>query len=281
MTRISFVNGNFIDHDKAFVHIEDRGFQFADGAYEVILYSNNKLIDDKPHINRLFRSLGEINIKHQLSYEYIIKNIVDLFNKNNLSDGFVYMQVTRGATNRVPFCPKELDVTVIMTVSQTKTYTHEEFINGLSLVTMDDIRWHRCDIKTTGLLASTLCNQKAKDLGFDDALFVRNQVITEATYSNFFVIDNDNNLVTKPSDNNILEGITRNRIIAIAKENKFNVIEKNFDLSFALSAQEAFLTSSTLGIRPVSKINNFAIGRENSRNISLKLSSLYKEFCKN
>lgn len=278
MTRISFLNGQFIDHDKAFIHIEDRGFQFADGVYEVILFRGNKLIDAVPHLDRLFRSLNEINIKHNFSQDEIIKNTLELFKRNNLSDGFVYMQYTRGATNRTPNCPQGLIPTVVMTVCPAKIFTREDFEKGLSLMSHEDIRWQRCDIKTVGLLASTLINQKAKDLGFDDALFVRSGVVTEGTYSNFFIVDADDNLITKSADNHILQGITRNRIIDLAKKNNIKVVEKNFGLDEVFKAKEAFLLSSTLAVRPVVKLDNKAIGNGKAGKISAKLNVLYQEF---
>lgn len=279
MTRISFLNGQFIDHDKAFVHIEDRGFQFADSVYEVILFHKEKLIDAKPHLDRLFRSLDKVNIKHNFSQDKIIADVIELFKKNNLETGFVYMQITRGSTNRVPYCPKDLNPTFVMTVAQSKNYTKEDFEKGLSLMSHDDIRWQRCDIKTVALLASSLTNQKAKDLGFDDALFVREKIVGEATYSNFFIVDEKNNLITKSVDNAILEGITRNRIIDLAKKNNINVIEKNFGLDEVFKASEAFLTSSTLGVRPVVMIDKKSIKNGKVGNITKKLSDLYKEFC--
>jgi len=278
MTRISFLNGQFIDHDKAFIHIEDRGFQFADGVYEVILFRNNKLIDAKPHLDRLFRSLSEVNINHKFLQDEIEKIALELFKKNNLDDGFVYMQITRGATNRVPSCPQGLEPTFVMTVASAKNYTEEDFEKGLSLMSADDIRWHRVDIKTVGLLASTLTNQKAKDLGFDDALLLRNGIVSEATYSNFFIVDKDSNLVTKKADNFILKGITRDRIIDLAKKNGINVVEKDFGLDEVFKAREAFLSSSTLAIRPVVKLDGKEIGDGKAGKVSKKLSKLYKNF---
>ncbi len=244
----------------------------------MILYRGGKLIDAKPHIDRLFRSLGEVNIKHNFSQDEIIKNAIELFSRNKLEDGFVYMQITRGAVNRTPNCPQGLTPTVIMTVSAAKNFTQEDFEKGLSMMSHEDIRWQRCDIKTVGLLASTLVNQKAKDMGFDDALFVRGDFITEGTYSNFFIVDKSGNLVTKPADNHILQGITRNRIIDLARKNNIEVIEKNFGIGDVFSAAEAFLSSSTLAIRPVVKLDNKVIGDGKAGKISTKLSGLYKEF---
>ncbi len=282
MTRISYLNGKFLPHEQCFVHIEDRGFQFADGAYEVTLFENGKLIDGEFHAKRLMRSLNELNINHSFSVEKILEIQLELFKKNNYQGkATCYIQITRGAFNRVPYCPKNLESTICATVSPRKTVSEDEFKNGFRIMTHDDIRWHRCDIKTVNLLASTLVNQKAKDSGFDDAIFVRNNVVTEATYANVFMVDNNDNLITHPADNNILTGITRNRLIMIAKENNLNVIEKTFGIDEALKAKEVFLTSSSLLIRPVKSINNLLInyidGGDNFK-IAKLLTNRYNEF---
>ena len=282
MSRISYLNGEFLPHEKCFVHIEDRGFQFADGAYEVTLFENGKLIDGDFHLKRLMRSLKELNIYHQFTIENLTKIQLELFAKNNFTtSAFCYLQITRGVANRIPWCPKDLKNTIIATVSPKKIISPEEFTNGYSAMTHDDIRWHRCDIKTVNLLASTLVNQKAKDAGFDDAIFVRDNIVTEATYANVFIVDAKKNLITHPASNHILQGITRNRLIKLAQENNISVIEKTFGIDEMMSACEVFLTSSTLIIRPVFQINGQEIlGRKTSSNPSFAkiLSDSYKKF---
>lgn len=282
MTRISYLNGKFLPHEQCFVHIEDRGFQFADGAYEVTLFENGKLIDGELHAKRLFRSLSELNINHDFTLEKILEIQLQLFAKNNYQGkATCYIQITRGVNNRVPYCPKNLESTICATVSSRKTVSADELKNGFKIMTHDDIRWHRCDIKTVNLLASTLVNQKAKDSGFDDAIFVRNNHITEATYANVFMVDNNDNLITHPVNNNILAGITRERLIKIAKENNLNVVEKVFTVDEALKAKEVFLTSSSLLLRPVKSINNNLInyidGGDNFA-IAKLLTKKYNEF---
>ena len=277
-TRISFLNGQFVEHDKAFVHIEDRGFQFADGVYEVILFQQGRLIDGVPHMQRLFRSLTEVKIKHNFSQEQILKIATDLLAKNNLNDASIYMQITRGASNRVPWCPQGLEPTLVMTVSPAKKVSPEEFEAGLNMMTHEDIRWQRCDIKTVGLLASTLINQKAKDLGFSDAIFVRNGVVTEGTFSNLFFVDQAGSLVTKGVDNFILRGITRDRILDLAQKSGIKVIEKSFSVDELLQAKEIFMSSSTLMIRPVTKLDGKVIGSGKAGEVATKLSQLYKDF---
>jgi D-alanine transaminase len=278
MSRISYLNGEFLPHENCLVHIEDRGFQFADGAYEVTLFKNGKLIDGEAHLNRLFRSLGEMNIEHNLSKEILTEMQIKLFALNKMNEGICYIQVTRGSTNRVPTCPKGLKPTVSATVALGKKLTPEEFEKGVSVMTHDDIRWKRCDIKTVGLLASTLINQKAKDSGFDDVIFVRDEVVTEGSFANAFIVDASETLITKAADNLILCGITRNRLIEFAKEAGIKVEERNFGVAELISAKEVFLTSSSLILRPVTKVDGKIIGEGKAGKIAHLLSDAYKKF---
>jgi len=278
MSRISYLNGQFLPHENCLVHIEDRGFQFADGIYEVTLFKNGLLIDGDPHIERLFRSLREMKIEHNFTKEYITKLQLDLFAKNNMNEGTCYIQITRGATNRVPWMPKNLTPTISATVSLGKKMTEEEFEKGVSIMTHEDIRWKRCDIKSVALFASSFTNQKAKDLGFDDAIFVRDGVVTEGTFANAFIVDSNDNLITKAPDNLILQGITRNRMIDIAKAKGIKVIERDFSIEEMLAAKEVFLTSSSLILRAATKIDGKIIGEGKAGKISKLLSQSYKDF---
>lgn len=283
MTRISFLNDEFLPHEKCFIHIEDRGFQFADGAYEVTLFCKNKLIDGEAHAKRMLRSLAELKIEHSFNESYLIKIQHELFKLNKMDDGFCYMQITRGVANRQPSCPKGLKPTISATVSKRPIITYEEFIKGFKAMTISDFRWQRCDIKTVNLLASTLTNQKAKDLGFDDAIFVRDSVVTEASYANVFIVNKNDELITHPANNNILCGITRNRLINIAKNHKIKVIEKQFFINDLYEAKEVFLTSSTLLIRPLAIIDKKIITNNDSLKFPMAsfLLKKYQEFINN
>jgi D-alanine transaminase len=278
MSRISFLNGQFLPHENCLVHIEDRGFQFADGVYEVTLFKNGRLIDGEAHIERLFRSLREMKIEHNFTKEYLTQLQLDLFAKNNMSEGTCYIQITRGMANRVPWMPKNLTPTISATVSLGKKMTEEEFEKGVSIMTHEDIRWKRCDIKSVALFASSFINQKAKDSGFDDAIFVRDGVVSEGTFANAFIVDANDTLITKAPDNLILCGITRNRMIAIAKEKGIKAEERNFSVAEMLKAKEVFLTSSSLILRPATKIDGQQIGDGKAGKISRILSDEYKKF---
>jgi D-alanine transaminase len=280
MSKISFLNGDFLPHEKCVVGIEDRGFQFADGAYEVTLFENNKLIDGDNHLIRMMRSLKELNIVHDFTINYLKEVQIELFKKNNITSNYtIYLQITRGNHTRIPSCPKNLKPTICATIAPRKIFSDLEFFSGIKAMTHDDIRWQRCDIKTVNLLASTLINQTAKDNGFDDAIYVRNNIITEATYANIFIVDSKNNLITPPADNHILCGITRNRLIEIAKRINLNVIEKKFTIDELLLSQEAFLTSSSLIIRPINQIDSKIIkNKYDESSIAFKLKTEYLKF---
>ncbi|OFW79772.1 MAG: hypothetical protein A2887_01575 [Alphaproteobacteria bacterium RIFCSPLOWO2_01_FULL_40_26] len=282
MNRISYLNGKFLPHEKCLIHIEDRGFQFADGVYEVVLFENGKLIDGDAHLERFFRSLRELKIGHDFSADELKKIQLELFSRNKMAGGTCYMQITRGKTNRIPYCPKDLKPTICATVSPRKKVSAEEFERGFLAMTHDDIRWQRCDIKTVNLLASTLMNQKAKDSGFDDVIFVRNGVITEASYANVFIVDANDVLITKPADNLILCGITRNRLLKLAQENGLKTAEKNFGIAEMMKAKEVFLTSSSLIIRPIAEIDGRKISKKipngKNRQIARLLNDAYSVF---
>lgn len=279
--RISYLNGEFLPHEKCLVHIEDRGFQFADGVYEVTLFENGKLIDCDAHLERFYRSLRELKIEHNFKKEELKKIQLDLFERNKMSDGTCYMQITRGNHARIPWVPKGLTPTIIATVSPRKKVSDAEFERGFSVMTHEDIRWLRCDIKTVNLLASTLINQKAKDSGADDAVFVRDGIVTEASFANAFIVDANDTLITKDADNQILCGITRNRLIEIAKEKGIKVEERKFSLDEMMKAKEVFLTSSSLILRPVVKIDGKQISDGKTGKIARILSAAYNEFIKN
>lgn len=265
-------------HEKCMVHIEDRGFQFADGAYEVTLFENGKLIDGDLHIERFFRSLREMKIEHNFSAEFLRNLQLELFAKNNLQAGTCYMQITRGFANRVPYLPKNTQATISATVQAAKKVSAQEFALGFSYMTHDDIRWQRCDIKSVGLFAASMINQEAKNRGFDDAIFVRNNFVTEGSFANLFMVKNQV-LITHPADNFILCGITRNRFIAIAKEQGIKVEERKFSVDELLDANEVFLTSSSLILRPAREINGKLIGESGGkdRQMATKLYELYLE----
>jgi len=277
--KIVFLNDEFLAYDKAFIHIEDRGFQLADGVYEVILYQNNKLVDFDEHIERLFRSAKEINLKINKSKIEFKEIFLKLFAENNLDSGYIYLQVTRGKHPRIQTQPKDYNPTINAIANPLKIIDQKDLENGFKAITHDDIRWKRCNIKSIALLPSTLLKEKAENENAIEAILTRDGFVTEGSFCNVFIVNDKKQLITRPADNYILEGITRNRVIDLAKKNNIEVIEKKFTKEELLKAKEVFLTSSTLKIRPISKIDDNVISNGKAGEIAQKLIELYNNYC--
>ncbi len=276
--RISYLNAEFLPHEKCLVHIEDRGFQFGDGAYEVTLFENGKFIDGDAHIERLFRSLRELKIEHNFSKDDLFKIMFELFAQNKMSAGTCYLNITRGVHARVPYVPKDIKPTINATVSLRKSVSKEEFAKGFTVLTHEDIRWSRCDIKSVNLLASTMVKQKSSEMGAIDAILIRDDFITEATFSNVFIVDNDDNIITKDADNFILQGITRKRILDLAGIYSIKTIERKFSYQELISAKEIFLTGTVTLIRPVLMVDGKIIGDGRVGEITKKIAGYYLDF---
>ncbi|MFT6332000.1 MAG: D-alanine transaminase [Lentimonas sp.] len=276
--KISFLNGEFLPHQNCLIHIEDRGFQFSDGIYEVILFKNGRLIDQDWHLDRLFYSLGELNIKVKFDRKWFSGMILELFEKNNLAEGSVYLQITRGSTARQQHFPEGLSPTISATVSPLRNNNLNE---SLSVISHQDIRWQRCDIKSISLLASSMLRQKAVDAKADDVIMVRDEYVSEASFANVFIVDGNDTLVTRNLDNFVLGGITRKRIIQLAKEIGIKVEERKFSLEDMLVAKEVFLSSTTLLLRSVAKIDGKTIRDGEIGEITKKLQKSYQNFISN
>jgi D-alanine transaminase len=290
--RISFLNGKFIDHQKAFVHIEDRGFQFGDGVYEVILFNNGKIIDLKWHLDRLYRSLKEVKIDFFVLETEIPRIILQLFEKNKLKSGYAYLQVTRGQAARNQGFPNDITPTFIASVCSLEQPSEQilqkvindnnefnpNFAANYNVITHPDLRWLRCDIKSVNLLASTMIKQKSSEMGAIDAILIRDDFITEATFSNVFIVDGNNSIITKDADNFILQGITRDRILNLASQYNIKTVERKFSYQELISAKEIFLTGTVTLIRPVLMVDNKIIGDGRVGEITKKIASYYLDF---
>jgi len=258
MSKIAYINGRYLVENQAMVHITDRGYQFSDAAYEVILFIDKIAIDIDLHLDRLERTLSELHIKNPYSRRALMLNIKTLCEKNSVSTGMVYIQVSRGVAPRNHAIPeKEIMPTFVMTV---KPLNKQKLMNdnhkALRLTLMPDNRWGRCDLKTVGLLPNILALHTATRKNFDDALFYDNQGITEGTSWNFWIINADGVLQTRPLEHTILWGITRHTFLKIAKEKKYSILEKTITMDDLKSAQGAFVTSATKIAMSVSQIDN-------------------------
>ena len=255
-----YINGEFKKEDEAKVSVFDRGLLFSDSLYEVTTVINGKLIDFNNHMKRLDRSMTELKFKKLLNHEDILAFHRKLIELNNLKEGMIYLQVTRGVADRSFDMPKdEIKPTVLAFTQEKIIIDSESAKNGIKVMTLDDMRWKRCDIKTTQLLYASMAKTEATEKGFDDAWMIRQGYITEGSSSNAWIIKGKI-IMTRHSDNLILSGITRDAIFKCAKDLGYEVVTKNITLPDAQSAHEAFITSATACVMPVVKINASQIG---------------------
>ncbi|WP_417842942.1 D-amino-acid transaminase [Thalassospira sp.] len=258
MSRIAYVNGRYVPHFEASVHVEDRGFQFADGVYEVVAVYKGQLIDEQGHLDRLERSLDELRIAMPLARAALAQILRRMVRLNLVREGLVYFQVTRGVAPRdFPF-PFAAAPTLVITARNKKFPGRD--VKAVTVITTPDQRWARRDIKTVALLPATLAKQKAKEAGAFEAWQVdADGYVTEGASSNAWIVTKDNVIVTRQADHNILRGITRMAIIEFAKENGFKFEERAFSVEEAQNAREAFVSSASTFVMPVWKIDNVAI----------------------
>lgn len=263
MSRIAYVNGRYLPHARASVHIEDRGYQFADGVYEVCEVKAGKLIDERRHMERLVRSLGELRIALPMTLKALGLVLRETIARNRVQDGLVYLQITRGVARRDFVFPAEGTKPSVVVIARSKdpAKTESSALAGIAVVTTKDNRWDRVDIKTVGLLPNALASQYAKEQGASEAWLVdRDGYVTEGSHSNAWIVTADKKIVTRPAEHGILRGITRTVIFEVAKKLGHRIDERPFTLKEALAATEAFNTSATQIVMPVVKIDGTLIG---------------------
>ena len=261
MARYAYVNGRYVEHREASVHIEDRGYQLADGVYEVVGVRDGKLIDEGPHIDRLNRSLKELRIGWPVSRNTLGFIIRELMRRNRLRDGLVYMQVTRGVARRDHAFPtKPVKPALVLTTKSTK-HIEADTGPGIAVKSMPDIRWERCDIKTVALLPNVLAKQAAREAGAYEAWLVDEKgCVTEGASTNAWIVTGAGELITRQTDNGILAGITRHTLKKLADDLQLKLVERPFSLAEAKKAKEAFITSATSFVTPVVKIDGEKVG---------------------
>ncbi|HTQ35157.1 MAG TPA: D-amino-acid transaminase [Stellaceae bacterium] len=256
MSRIAYVDGVYRPHGEAAVHIEDRGYQFADGVYEVIAVRRGKLIDEPLHLARLHRSLGELRIDGALAdapLKFVLREVV---RRNGVVDGIVYLQITRGIAPRDHAFPKAARPVTVVTARRSRPTNPKLVEDGIAIITIPDIRWQRCDIKTISLIGNVLGKQQAREAGAYEAWMVDEEgKITEGTSTNAWIVTGDNLVVTRAAENAILNGVTRQALIAIIRREGYQLAERAFTVAEAKAAREAFLTSTTADLMPVVAID--------------------------
>jgi D-alanine transaminase len=281
MSRVAYVNGRYLRHAEAQVHIEDRGYQFSDGVYEVILIKNGKMIDEEQHLERLKKSLSSLEINPPMKrapMRHVMKELIKL---NKFRNGIVYIQITRGVAAREHSFPKYSKPALVMTARRIATKTNDEIEAGVKVITIDDIRWKRCDIKSTSLLPNVLGKQTARRQGAYEAWMVdASGFVTEGTSTNAWIITSDGKLITAELGSNILSGITRNTFIKIIHGLDYKLEERQFSVEEAKNAREAFFTSSTSFLTPVSEIDGVVIGNGRAGSVSMELIKAYNNYMK-
>ncbi|MCH2547634.1 MAG: D-amino-acid transaminase [Alphaproteobacteria bacterium] len=261
MTRIAYVNHRYVSQHEAKVHIEDRGYQFADGVYEVITYYNRILVDGDLHVARLVRSLEALDIAVPMSLRALSVILHEVMDRNNFAHGSLYVQVTRGVAKRDHIFQSAITPSLVITATREKPVKAAEVSIGTEVIIRDDIRWLRRDIKSVALLPNVLLKNEATKLGKREAWLIDGQGnVTEGSVSNAFIVDKNGVLITRNEEICLLAGITRHRILEIAKEAGIPVELRPFTPQEAKQANEAFLSSSTSHLVPIIKIDDTTIG---------------------
>ncbi len=263
MSRIAYVNGRYLPRGAANVQIEDRGYQFADGVYEVCEVRGSRIIDERRHIARLQRSLDELRIRMPMSPAALGIVLRETIRKNRVRDGIVYLQITRGVARRDhAFPPPGTAPSIVVTArSLDATANERTAAEGIAVITVPDNRWGRVDIKSTALLPNVLAKQAARDQGAKEAWFVdRERRVTEGSSTNAWIVTMDGKVVTRPADSGILRGITRSVLIEAIKAQGLKFEERPFTVEEAYGAREAFVTAASQIVMPVVSIDGRPVG---------------------
>lgn len=280
MSRIVYVNGEYLPEEQAVVSVFDRGFLMADGVYEVTSVLGGKLIDFPGHSARLNRSLEELDMASPCSNEELLAIHRELVARNGIEDGLVYLQVTRGNPGDRDFVFPDPEVTrptlVLFTQSKPGLADSPAAKTGWKVISIDDIRWGRRDIKTTQLLYPSMGKMMAKKAGVDDAWLIEDGLVTEGTSNNAYIVKGSK-IVTRALSNDILHGITRAAVLRFAAEAQMQVEERSFTIEEAMAADEAFVTSASAFVMPVVEIDGAALGGGKPGPVATRLREIYLE----
>jgi D-alanine transaminase len=276
--RIVYLNGAFLPFEEARVPIMDRGFLFADGIYEVSAIIDGRLVDNAAHLARLDRSLGEIGIRNPHDAAGWERLQTELVARNGVTEGLVYMQVTRGVAERDFAFPKAGTEPTVMMFTQAKTVLANPLAeSGARIITVEDLRWKRRDIKSVALLAQVLAKQQAAEAGVAEAWMVEDGAVTEGSSSTAFIVSRERVLVTRPLSTALLPGITRASVLRLAQEADLRIEERLIPVDEAYAAQEAFYTSASAFVMPVVQIDGRQIGEGRPGPLTRRLRALYIE----
>jgi len=263
LSRIAYVNGRYVPHRDAQVHVEDRGYQFADGVYEVCEVATGRLVDERRHMDRLERSLAELRIAMPMTRKALETVLRETVARNRVRDGLVYLQITRGVARRDhAFPPAGTLPSIVVTA---KNYDLEKndraAADGIAVISLPDNRWDRVDIKSVGLLPNVLAKQAAREAGAKEAWFVDAKgFVTEGSSTNAWIVTRDGAVVTRPADHGILRGITRTVVLEVIADHGLKLEERPFSMEEAYAAREAFITSATQFVTAVVRIDGKPVG---------------------
>lgn len=277
MPRIAYVNGRYLSHRDAFVHVEDRGYQFADGVYEVCEVARGYIVDMGPHLDRLDRSLKELSIAWPVCRKALTIIMREVVRHNRVIDGLVYLQVTRGVASRDFVFPANAKPSLVVLARKADPgFQARRATTGIKVITVPENRWERVDIKSVGLLPNVLAKQKAKEAGCQEAWFVDTDgMVKEGGSSNAWIVTRDGVLVTRPADHGILRGITRTTLFKVASRLGLKIEERPFAVEEAMRAREAFISSATTIVLPVVEIDGRPIANGEPGSVALSLREAF------
>lgn len=278
MSRIAYVNGSYVLQSEAAVNVEDRGYQLADGVYEVIAVFDGRLVDCDAHMDRLERSLAGLRIAPPCRLPIIVLIMERIVRRNHIRNGLVYLQISRGVAPRNHAFPADdVEATLVITGNHRRPPSDEAVARGARVITLPDSRWARPDIKTVSLLPNVLAKQQAVEAGAVEAWFTdENGLVTEGSSTNAWIVTEGQEIVTRPLGRELLAGITRQTLIAVARANNMRVTERAFSVNEAKMAKEAFLTSTTSFVMPVVSIDDTPVDTGEPGRVTLQLLDAYR-----
>jgi len=277
MSRTFYVNGEFVAEKNAKVSVLDRGFLFADAVYEVSTVLRGQLIDNAAHLRRLARSLSELSMAAPCSDADILSAQLKLLEMNELDEGLLYLQVSRGVADRDFAYPANAKSSLVMFTQAKNLIDSPMAEKGMHIISIPDLRWKRRDIKTVGLLAPCMGKQAAVDAGVQDAWMLEDGLVTEGTSNNAYIVTHDKKIQTRQLGHEILSGITRKAVLKFAKNAGYTVVEEPFSIDAARQASEAFITSASTFVMPVVNIDGVALGDGKPGPVSTELRKIYIE----
>lgn len=282
MSRIVYVNGRYLNEEAATISIFDRGFLFSDAVYEVTAVINGRLFESDGHLARLQRSCAELNLTLPLSLDEIVTIEQELIEKNNLIEGGLYLQLSRGNSGdrEFDFPPASVTPTLVLFTQARAVLSTPIAEHGIKIITVPDIRWQRRNIKVVSLLAACLAKQQAHEAGADDAFLVEAGYITEGSSSNAYIVDKNGVIITRALSSHILPGITRKALLQLSQQYAIQVEERAFSVAELKSAQEVFLSSATSFITPVIAVDGVSVGSGRPGPVTQCLRRLYVDLAK-